>query len=117
MKSRSALLFSALAAVSVCGSGLLAAQSGSGNYRLTKTISVPSDEGWDYLTVDSVGRRVYISHGSHVVVLDADTNAIVGDIPDTQGVHGIVIVPEAGRGFTSNGRANTVTIFDLKSLK
>jgi len=117
MKSRSTLLFSVLAAVSVCGSGLPAAQSSSGNYHVTKTIRVPGDEGWDYLTVDSLGRRVYISHGSHVVVLDADTNAIIGDIPDTQGVHGIAVVPEAGRGFTSNGRANTVTIFDLKSLK
>lgn len=119
MKSRATLLllFSVLAALSVCGSSLPAAQSSSGNYHVTKTISVPGDEGWDYLTVDSLGRRVYISHGSHVVVLDADTNAIVGDIPDTQGVHGIAVVPEAGRGFTSNGRANTVTIFDLKSLK
>jgi len=106
-----------LAAVSVCGSSLPAAQSSSGNYHVTKAIPVQGDEGWDYLTVDSLGRRVYISHGSHVVVLDADTNAIIGDIPDTQGVHGIAVVPEAGRGFTSNGRANTITIFDLKSLK
>jgi DNA-binding beta-propeller fold protein YncE len=117
MKARSKLLFSVLAAVSVCGSSLPAAQSSSGNYHVTKAIPVPGDEGWDYLTVDSLGRRVYISHGSHVVVLDADTNAIIGDIPDTQGVHGIAVVPEAGRGFTSNGRANTITIFDLKSLK
>jgi DNA-binding beta-propeller fold protein YncE len=117
MKSRSTLLFSVLAAVSVCGTSLPAAQSNSGNYHLTKTVPVPGDEGWDYLTVDRLGRRVYVSHGSHVVVLDADTNAIVGDIPDTQGVHGIAVVPEAGRGFTSNGRANTVTVFDLKSLK
>ena len=68
-------------------------------------------------SVDSAARRVYVSHGSHVVVLDGDTYAIVGDIPDTLGVHGIAIDAEAGRGFTSNGRANTVTIFDLKSLK
>jgi DNA-binding beta-propeller fold protein YncE len=117
MKSRLAFLFSILAAACVYGNSLPAAQSSSGNYRVTKTISVPGDEGWDYLLVDSAGRRVYVSHGSHVVVLDADTNARVGDIPDTQGVHGIAIAPDAGRGFTSNGRANTVTIFDLKSLK
>jgi DNA-binding beta-propeller fold protein YncE len=116
MKYRLAFLFLPLAAIAVCGSSLLAAQS-AGNYRLTKTISVSGDEGWDYLTVDSAARRAYISHSSHVVVLDADTNAIIGNIPDTQGVHGIAIVPDAGRGFTSNGRANTVTIFDLKSLK
>jgi DNA-binding beta-propeller fold protein YncE len=93
------------------------AQSGSGNYHVTKTIPVGGDEGWDYVTVDSSARRVYVSHGSHVVVLDADSDAVVGDIPDTQGVHGIAIASDIGRGFTSDGRANMVTIFDLKSLK
>jgi DNA-binding beta-propeller fold protein YncE len=82
-----------------------------------KTVSVPGEEGWDYLAVDSDARRVYISHGSHVVVMNADTYAIEGDIPDTQGVHGIAMARDLGRGFTSNGRANTATIFDLKTLK
>jgi DNA-binding beta-propeller fold protein YncE len=67
--------------------------------------------------VDSEARRVYVSHGTHVVVLNADTYAVAGDIPDTQGVHGIAIAAELGRGFTSNGRANTATIFDLKTLQ
>jgi DNA-binding beta-propeller fold protein YncE len=93
------------------------AQSSPSKYHVTKTIQVGGDEGWDYVTVDSAARRVYVSHGSHVVVLDADSDAIVGDIPDTQGVHGIAIAADLGRGFTSNGRANTVTIFDLRSLK
>jgi DNA-binding beta-propeller fold protein YncE len=105
------------AAVAVLGTGSSAAQSGSGKYRLTKTIAVGGDEGWDYLTTDSAARHVYISHGSHVVVLDADSNSVVGDIPDTQGVHGIAVAQDTGRGFTSNGRANTATIFDLKTLK
>lgn len=91
-------------------------QAGSSGYHVAKTIAVAGDEGWDYLTVDSDARRVYISHGSHVVVLDADSGSVVGDIPDTQGVHGIAIASDLGRGFTSNGRANTVTIFDLKTL-
>lgn len=90
--------------------------NGSG-YRLAKTLPVGGDEGWDYVAVDSAARRVYVSHGTHVVVLDADTGAVAGDIPDTQGVHGIAIASDLGRGFTSNGRANTVTIFDLKTLK
>jgi YVTN family beta-propeller protein len=94
-----------------------AGQSVEKTYRVTKTIAVGGDEGWDYLTMDSEARRLYVSHGSHVVVVDADTNSVVGDIPDTQGVHGIAIAPDAGRGFTSNGRANTVTIFDRKTLK
>src|SRR5256885_15478453 len=78
------------------------AQSAGEGYRVTKTISVAGDEGWDYVTVDSDARRVYVSHGSHVVVLDADSGKVVGDIPDTQGVHGIAIVSDAGQGFTSN---------------
>jgi DNA-binding beta-propeller fold protein YncE len=93
------------------------AQAGTSGYRVTRTIPVGGDEGWDYVTVDSAARRVYVSHGSHVVVLDAVSGAVVGDIPDTQGVHGIAIATDLGRGFTSNGRANAVTIFDLKTLK
>jgi len=89
----------------------------SGKYHVTKTIAVGGDEGWDYVTVDSASRRVYVSHGSHVVILDADTDSVVGDIPDTQGVHGIAIASDAGRGYTSNGRANTATMFDLKTAK
>jgi DNA-binding beta-propeller fold protein YncE len=99
------VLFSAL-------TGAAAAAQSAGPYHVTKTIAVGGDEGWDYLAADSALRRIYVSHGSHVVVLDADNNSVVGDIPDTQGVHGIAIAPDAGRGFTSNGRANTVTIFD-----
>src|SRR6202166_1986462 len=94
-----------------------AAKPGSSGYHVIKTVPVPGDEGWDYVYVDSDARRVYISHGSHTVVMNADTYAIEGDIPDTQGVHGIAIASDLGRGFTSNGRANTVTIFDLKTLK
>ena len=101
MKSRLSLLFLVLVVVTTFEVSAWAEQSGSRNYRVTKTISVPGDEGWDYLTVDSVARRVYVSHSSHVVVLDADTNALVGNIPDTQGVHGIAIVPDAGRGLLS----------------
>jgi DNA-binding beta-propeller fold protein YncE len=89
---------------------------GASGYSVTKSIPVGGDEGWDYVAVDSAARRVYVSHGSRVVVLDADTDAVVGNVPDTQGVHGIAIASDLGRGFTSNGRANTVTIFDLKTL-
>ncbi|HWZ99724.1 MAG TPA: YncE family protein [Candidatus Dormibacteraeota bacterium] len=106
-----------LLAIAAFAKNLGAAQSGSGKYRVTKTIAVGGDEGWDYVTVDSAARRVYVSHGSHVVILDADSDSVVGDIPDTQGVHGIAIASDAGRGFTSNGRANTATMFDLKSSK
>ena len=107
----------ALSLVGVFAIHSRAAAPGATGYRVVKTLPIGGDEGWDYLAVDSAARRVYVSHGTHVVVLDADSGAVVGDIPDTQGVHGIAIAADLGRGFTSNGRANTVTIFDLKTLK
>jgi DNA-binding beta-propeller fold protein YncE len=91
--------------------------AGPSGYQLVKTVPLPGDGFWDYVGVDSDARRIYVSHGTHVVVLDADSFAVVGDIPDTEGVHGIAVAPDLGRGFTSNGRAGTATIFDLKTLK
>jgi DNA-binding beta-propeller fold protein YncE len=87
------------------------------SYHLLKRIEVGGEGGWDYLTMDSDARRLYVSHSTHVVVIDADTGNRVGDIPDTNGVHGIAIASDLGRGFTSNGRDGSVTIFDLKTLK
>jgi hypothetical protein len=92
------------------------APAGSG-YHVIKTVPVGGDGGWDYVYVDSDARRIYISRGTRVIVLDADSYAVVGDIPDTQGVHGIAAASDLGRGFTSNGRSNDVTIFDIKTLK
>ncbi|OLB32586.1 MAG: YVTN family beta-propeller domain-containing protein [Acidobacteria bacterium] len=101
-----------------CPFPLSAAPSpGASGYKVIKTIPLGGEGGWDYVYVDSSARRVYISRGTHTVVMDADTYAVVGDIPDTQGVHGIAIASDLGRGFTSNGRSNDVTIFDLKTLK
>jgi len=101
-----------------CPFPLSAAPSpGPSGYKVIKTVPVGGAGGWDYVYVDSSARRVYISRGTHTVVMDADTYAVVGDIPDTQGVHGIAIASDLGRGFTSNGRSNDVTIFDLKTLK
>ncbi len=103
--------------------GLMALAAGLGRaaglsgYQVSKTVPVSGDGFWDYVTVDSAARRIYISHSTRVVVLDADSFAPVGEIPDTQGVHGIAIAADLGKGFTSNGRANTATMFDLKSLK
>jgi DNA-binding beta-propeller fold protein YncE len=85
-------------------------------YHVVTTYKVGGDGGWDYLTTDSDTRRVYISRGTHVMVVDADSGKSVGDIADTPGIHGIALAPELGRGFTSNGREGTVSIFDLKTL-
>ena len=101
------------------GAFLLAvsAAPGASGYKVIKTVPISGEGGWDYVTVDSDARRVYVSHATQVVVLDADSYEVVGSIPDTQGVHGIAIASDLGRGFTSNGRTNTATIFDLKTLK
>ena len=93
----------------------VALAAGSG-YHVVTTYKVGGEGGWDYLTADSGARRVYISRGTHVMVLDADSGKSVGDIADTPGVHGIALAPELGRGFTSNGREGTVSIFDIKTL-
>src|SRR5579864_4408206 len=103
------------AAIGLClAAGALAA-AGPG-YHVVTTYKLGGDGGWDYLTADADARRVYISRGTHVMVIDADSGKSVGDIPDTPGVHGIALAPELGRGFTSNGREGTVSIFDIKSL-
>jgi DNA-binding beta-propeller fold protein YncE len=106
-----------VAAILMLADPALAVPPGPSGYHVVKTIPIGGAGKWDYCVVDAAARRVYVSHGTHVVVLDADSNAVVGDIPDTLGVHGIALAPDLGRGFTSNGRANTVTIFDLKTLK
>jgi DNA-binding beta-propeller fold protein YncE len=110
------VLILAFMALPLQQTGAAPPREGSSGYHVAKTIAVGGDEGWDYVTVDSDARRIYVSHGSRVVVLDADSSAVTGEIPDTQGVHGIAVASDLGRGFTSNGRANTVTIFDLKTL-
>src|SRR5579872_621810 len=86
-------------------------------YHVIKKIPVGGEGGWDYLTVDGGARRFYITRGTHVIVLNADTGAPVGEIANTPGVHGVALAIDLGRGFTSNGGDNTVTIFDLKTLK
>jgi len=86
-------------------------------YHITKTYKLGGEGGWDYLTLDSSSRRLYISRATHVMVIDAGSGKPVGDIPETPGVHGIALAPELGRGFVSNGREGTVTIFEIDSLK
>ncbi len=106
----------ALAAASILIAATAAAQAAPGGYHLARTITLGGEGGWDYLTVDPAAHRLYVSHATRVQVIDTDANAVVGEIPGTEGVHGIALAPELGRGFTSNGRAGTVTVFDIKTL-
>ena len=80
-------------------------------------IPIAGETRWDYLTVDSAAHRLYVSHATTTEVIDTRTNERIGTIADTAGVHGIAIASDLGKGFISDGRANTVTVFDLKTLK
>jgi DNA-binding beta-propeller fold protein YncE len=93
-----------------------AAQAGAG-YHLVHTYKIGGDGFWDYMLVDPEHRHLFISHSTHVVVMNVDNGKIVGDIPNTEGVHGIAIAPKLNRGFISDGDANAVTIFNLTTLK
>jgi YVTN family beta-propeller protein len=91
--------------------------AGASGYHLLKTISLPGDTGWDYLKFDSSAHRLFITHGTHVLVVDVDSGKVVGDIGGMQGIHGVVLAPEFNRGFVTDGRAAKVWIFDLKTLQ
>jgi DNA-binding beta-propeller fold protein YncE len=108
------LLASTLLLISAAGAYAAADSSG---YKVIRRMPVGGDGGWDYLTVDPDSHRIYISRGTHVMIVDELSGKVIGDIPDTKGVHGIAIAADLGKGFTSNGGAATVTIFDLKTLK
>jgi DNA-binding beta-propeller fold protein YncE len=121
--------------MSVVAALAAAALSAGGEYHLLNKVSVlPGNGIWDYVSVDSVNRRVYCPHGEELVVLDADSGAVVRRIPSPlgdpknglgdpgrttpfMGVHHVAIANDLGRGFTANGRAGTVTIFNLKTLE
>ncbi|HEU4717138.1 MAG TPA: YncE family protein [Bacteroidia bacterium] len=93
---------------------LLAAQDKSGLH-VTDTFHIRSDGGWDYIAVDHDLNRLYVSHGTQVNILNETTGDSVGIIPNTTGVHGIAFAPAFGKGYTSNGKLGTVTVFDLKT--
>ena len=105
----------ALFAIAVWGVCTKANPPASSGYKLASKVAVGGDGLWDYLEVDSATHHVFVSRGTHVMVLDSSAK-LVGDIPNTQGVHGIALAPEFNKGFTSNGGDATVTIFDMKTF-
>ncbi len=86
-------------------------------YKVVNHVKLGGEGGWDYLTYDRDGPRLFITRGSHVMVVDTRTLKVTADIPDLSAIHGVALAPDLGRGFISNGGDNTVTIFDLKTLK
>src|SRR5580692_813772 len=110
--------FAVFATVCVLGFALVGAKTASAQgFAVTKKILIPGHGKWDYLTIDEGARRLYVSHGTQVEVIDLDSLTLVGSVPNTPGVHGVAVAPDQGRGFTSNGQSSTSTVFDLKTLK
>jgi DNA-binding beta-propeller fold protein YncE len=105
-----------LLALALAAAAALPAYSDSG-YHVVSRVTLPGPVSWDYLTLDDHSSHLFISRGTHVAVLDTKNDKVIGDIPDTNGVHGIALDFKDHRGFISDGRANQVTIFDLKTLK
>jgi len=99
--------------------GVLIVHAADPQYHLITEIKIGGAGQWDYLSVDAESRRLYVMHaGANAInVIDIDRNVVVGEITDTPGVHGFVAVPALGKGFSSNGRENKVSVVDLKTLK
>lgn len=108
-------VFSAVIAIGL--SSPLASQANESGYHIIDKQHLDGDTKWDYLSLDAANRHLFITHGDRVEVFDVDKKQIVGAIPDTHGVHGVAVAAELDRGFTSNGKDNSVTIFALSTLK
>lgn len=86
-------------------------------YHVITTWPVGGDGGWDCLVADSESHRLFVPRGTRVMVIDTESGKQVGEIPGTEGVHAVALATDLGKGFTTNGRSNTATVFDLKTLK
>ena len=106
-----------VAAILMSAAALVGSAAATAQYQLKQKFTLGGDGGWDYLTYDHAGKRLFISRGTRVMVVDPERGTVIAEIANTAGVHGIALAQELGKGFTSNGRDNTVTVFDLKTLK
>src|SRR5579872_5849071 len=97
--------------------GTVRAEDSPKGYKILKSVSLPGDGGWDFLTVDNENRRVYITHNNSIQVLDADSLKLVGTVENVPRPHGAVILPELGKGYATSGEPGSVVVFDLKTLK
>src|SRR5712671_8158650 len=102
--------------MTLAASSVLHAQPAMPGYHVIHRINTGGEGGWDYVTVDPESNRLFLSRGTHAMVIDLGRDSVVGDIPNTAGIHGVALAPELNRGFTSNGRDSSVTIFDYKTL-
>ena len=105
-----------LAAASAVTAGFCQAALAS-DYHLIEKFKIGGDGGWDYLTYDAPSDRLFITRGDRVQVVNPTSGNLLAEIMDTPGVHGVALANELGKGYTSNGRDNSITVFDLKTLK
>ncbi len=96
---------------------IFAGSASAQNYKLIKRIPVGGEGGWDYIKVDPDAHRLYVARGDHMMIVDETSGKVLGDIPNTKGIHGAALATDLNKGYTSNGGASTVTVFDLKTLK
>ena len=108
------LVFILLMLINVSTAFTQVAKSG---YRISNRIHLEGEGGWDYMSMDDATSRLYISHSTIVQVLDVNGKKVVGTIPDTKGVHGIALARDLNKGFISNGKDTSVTVFDLKTIQ
>lgn len=94
-----------------------AEEAGKGGYKIIKKVHLDRDGGWDFLTLDNPSRRLYVTHADSVLVLNADTLKPVGTIPGVKRPHGVLLLPELGKGYISSGDPGSIVVFDLKTLK
>jgi YVTN family beta-propeller protein len=116
VRRRTALLAASLALTAGGGTACAQSPAPSTAYHVARRVTIGGEGGWDYLVVDTAAHRLWVTRGSHVQVLDTDRDSLVGDVPNTPGVHGVALAPALGRAFTSNGRDSSVTVVDLKTL-
>lgn len=116
MQSRFLLSLGTAAAAILAAPSAVRAQAATPGYHVIHRINTGGEGGWDYITVDPEGNRLFVSRGTHAMVIDLGRDSVVGDIPNTGGIHGVALAPELNRGFTTNGRDTSVTIFDYKTL-
>src|SRR2546423_5967583 len=111
------MLFKTMSAIGCAVACLSATAIAEDLYKFLNEIPIGGEGGWDYVNVDAAARRLYLSHATKVVVVDLTRNAVSGEIGDTPGVHGFIVVPELERGFASNGKESKASIVDLKTLR
>src|SRR5215813_6096544 len=115
MKKSHLLLLFCICTVLVSALALRIPSNQSG-YKVLRRISLEGDGGWDYLMVDTMRERLFVSHGTIVQVVDIKSGKLLQTIPDTKGVHGITLAYDLNKGFISNGKDTSVTVFNLKTL-